>query len=68
MWPDSKDIMYMPININNNHWILSVVNKRKRTIDVYDSLNHKNTREIRLVCKKLDMVLNNTDPWVANDR
>ncbi len=67
MWLDSKDFMYIPININNNHWILAVVSKRNRTINVYDSLNHKNTKEIRLVRKKLDVVLNNTAPWVVND-
>jgi hypothetical protein len=34
---------------------------------VYDSLKHKNTKEIKLLIKKLDMVLNNNSVWKVND-
>jgi Ulp1 family protease len=47
MWPERKDTMFVPININNNHWILAVVNKCTKSINVYDSLKHKNTKEIK---------------------
>jgi hypothetical protein len=67
MWPDSQNTMFLPMNINSNHWILAVVNRRNKSVDVYDSLKLKNTKQIKLLCKKLDMVFNNNDTWVINN-
>ncbi len=46
-WPESIDALFLPINIDENHWILAVVNKRVKTIDVYKSLRYKNSKEIK---------------------
>jgi len=66
-WPDSIDVMYFPININDNHWILVVANKKKRVMDVYDSLKFKNGKETKLLSTKLSMVFSNGAPWKVND-
>ncbi len=33
-WPESIDALFLPINIHDTHWILAVVNKRVKMIDV----------------------------------
>ncbi len=66
-WPESIDALFLPINIDDIHWILAVVNKRVKTIDVYDSLRYKNGKEIKLLIKKLDMVLDNNSVWKVNN-
>ena len=38
----SKRIIYFPININNNHWILVVANLHSKNITVCDSLGSRN--------------------------
>ncbi len=30
MWPESIDNLFLPLNIHNNHWILAVINKKKK--------------------------------------
>ena len=66
-WPESIDVMYFPLNINDNHWILAVANKKKRVMDVYDSLKFKNGKETKLLYTKLSMVFSNGEPWKVND-
>ncbi|KAJ8028393.1 Ubiquitin-like-specific protease 1 [Holothuria leucospilota] len=36
------DWLFMPINVNNNHWVLLAVDVRRRTISVLDSLHRDN--------------------------
>jgi Ulp1 family protease len=67
VWPVSLDIMFMPINVNESHWILAVVNKFTKIVDVYDSMKYKNTKEIKLLCKKLDVGFDNNNAWTIND-
>ncbi len=67
MWPESTDTIFLPLNLNRNHWILAVIDRRKKNIDLYDSIGSKNHQVIKLLCKKLDMVLNNKDRWHVND-
>jgi Ulp1 family protease len=66
-WPESIDALFLPINIDDNHWVLAVVNKRVKTIDVYDSLRYKNGKEIKLLINNLDMVLDNNSVWKVNN-
>ena len=66
-WPESIDALFLPINIDDNHWILAVVNKRVKTIDVYDSLRYKNGKIIKLLFNNLDMVLDNNSVWKVNN-
>jgi len=33
-----KDIIFFPVNLANMHWVLAVINKRKKRFEYYDSL------------------------------
>jgi hypothetical protein len=36
MWPENTNAIFLPLNINNNHWIVAVIDKNKKKRDVYD--------------------------------
>ena len=36
------DDTYLPMNVNDNHWILVVVHWSRYLFEIYDSLDHKN--------------------------
>ena len=38
------DLIFFPLIINKNHWILQVINRRNKTITTYDSLPRANNR------------------------
>ena len=55
--PFLYDKIFVPINVNNNHWLLAVIDINKKLISVYDSLpTVGDTR-----CRK---IINNLMVWV----
>ena len=58
-------IMYMPINVNSSHWILAVIDNKKHTINVYDSLHNKNYKEIKNLKQAITKIVNYKKPKKA---
>lgn len=51
----TKDRVIVPININNTHWAVTVIDNDKRTITYYDSLDKSGSR---LICVQLQEYMN----------
>ena len=57
---------YLPAGVNDNHWILFVVQWSERVLKVFDSLDQKNTSEIKKMITKLRAVFPDEDkPWTV---
>ncbi|KAL6347770.1 hypothetical protein AAG906_026299 [Vitis piasezkii] len=55
------DVIYVPINLRNTHWVLGVVHLRSRRIYIYDSLKSINKpNRLKTLCYKI--LWGNGDP------
>ena len=60
---ENNNLYFIPININNNHWVLGFINNQNRTVGVLDSLGAtRDTSSLRLL-----LVENNIDPDLYRD-
>ena len=62
------DCVFIPANINNNHWTLVVVSPKLRTIEYFDSLHYSNTSTIATVRAWLEGELKgdyHADEWTV---
>ncbi|CAH1757548.1 8224_t:CDS:2 [Entrophospora sp. SA101] len=42
----SKQFIYVPINVNDSHWILAVIKIRERRIELWDSLGNRHIKTV----------------------
>ena len=57
------DVIYMPVFINNNHWLLAVIHLPEHLIEVFDSLDGKNPDLLR----RFSELYGHEDMWKANN-
>lgn len=59
-WVD-MDIIYIPLNVDRKHWVLLVLDLKKRTLYVYDSYHAaKHDKEVMLACRQIAEMM----PWI----
>ncbi len=57
-----KTVLAYPLNVTKDHWVLTLVDRQKRTIEYYDSLkDYGNHSEIVGQLKKLESILTKKD-------
>jgi Ulp1 family protease len=60
---DDLSILFLPVNINNNHWMLAVINFMLHDIDLYDSLDGENDDVSRVLMKWFPALYGNPPYW-----
>ncbi|XP_050524521.1 sentrin-specific protease 2-like [Daktulosphaira vitifoliae] len=63
----SKNLLMAPLNINNNHWIIAIVDVSQKEIIVYDSLDCHNGKEVKILqyflCEHKHTKYGTSSPW-----
>jgi hypothetical protein len=50
---DEVDVLFLPIFIHGNHWILAVIHFTVRLIEVYDSLDGNNADVVTVLLRRI---------------
>jgi Ulp1 family protease len=61
------DIIYLPVFINNNHWLLAVVHLAELLIDVFDYLDGNNDDVTSVLLRRFSELYGHRDLWRANN-
>ncbi|ODV91388.1 hypothetical protein CANCADRAFT_25506, partial [Tortispora caseinolytica NRRL Y-17796] len=56
-----QDYVFVPVNLNNTHWCLSVINRNKKRFEYYDSLGGGAGKAFRLLREYLSAQTGETD-------
>jgi Ulp1 family protease len=57
------DVIYMPVFINNNHWLLAVIHLPEHLIEVFDSLDGKNPDVTNVLLRRFSELYGHEDMW-----